>query len=226
MTPAVRKRFTQIGILFMLQAAALFTAAGKMAWWNAWAYLGLYLVFLFANAFILLRKHKDLVEERARAGAGVKTWDKIISGIIFLGGFAVLIVSGLDERFNWIGYIPLQRELSAFGLMTASYPLFTWAMVSNRYFSTLVRIQVERGHSVESGGPYRYVRHPGYTSLLMTYVTIPIALGSQWATIPMILLVVTLIIRTALEDHTLKKELDGYTEYAGRVRFRLVPGIW
>jgi len=226
MTPAIRKRLVQIGFLVLFQAVALFAPVWKWNWWNAWAYLGLYLVFLAFNAFILLGKHKELVEERSQIGAGAKSWDKVIGGIGVLGGLLILIIAGLDERFGWSGSLPLWVQVAAFVLLGLSYPLFTWAMVSNKYFSTVVRIQKERGHSVQTGGPYRFVRHPGYASLLVSYITIPIALGSLWACIPMALLVINLIIRTALEDRTLQNELDGYKEYAGRVRYRLIPGLW
>jgi protein-S-isoprenylcysteine O-methyltransferase Ste14 len=226
MSAAIRKRLLQIGFLVLIQAVALFASVGKWNWWNAWAYLGLYLVFLAFNAFVLLGKHKDLVEERSQIGAGAKGWDKVIGLITGTGGFLILIIAGLDERFGWAGSIPAWVQVAAFVLMGLSYPLFTWAMVSNKFFSTIVRIQKERGHTVQTGGPYRFVRHPGYASLLVSYITIPIALASLWACIPMALLVVNLFIRTALEDRTLQNELDGYTEFAAHVRFRLIPGIW
>jgi protein-S-isoprenylcysteine O-methyltransferase Ste14 len=226
MTPVIRKRLVQIGFLVLIQAVALFASAWRWDWWNAWAYLSLYVAYLVFNAFILLGKHKELVEERAQVGEGAKGWDKIIGFITGIGGFGILILAGLDERFGWAGNIPLWVQVAAMVLLGLSYPLFTWAMVSNKFFSTVVRIQKERGHTVESGGPYRYVRHPGYASLLFSYITIPLALGSLWACIPMLVLVVNLVVRTALEDRTLQNELDGYKEYAGRVRFRLIPGIW
>jgi protein-S-isoprenylcysteine O-methyltransferase Ste14 len=226
MTPAIRKRLIQVGFLILIQAAALFVSAWKWNWWNAWVYLGLYLVYLALNAFILLGKHKELVEERSKVGEGAKGWDKIIGIITGIGGFAILILAGLDERFGWAGSIPLWVQVAAFVLLGLSYPLFTWAMVSNKFFSTIVRIQKDRGHTVQTGGPYRFVRHPGYASLLVTYVTIPIALGSLWACIPMIMLVVNLFIRTALEDRTLQNELEGYKDYTTSVRYRLIPGVW
>jgi protein-S-isoprenylcysteine O-methyltransferase Ste14 len=226
MSPAIRKRLVQIGFLVLIQAVALFVSAWKWNWWNAWAYLGLYLVFLAFNAFILLGKHKELVEERSQIGEGAKGWDKIIGLITGTGGFAILILAGLDERFGWAGSIPLWVQIAAFVLLGLSYPLFTWAMVSNKFFSTIVRIQKDRGHTVQTGGPYRFVRHPGYASLLCSYITIPIALGSLWACIPMVLLVANLFLRTALEDRTLLNELDGYKEYATSVRYRLIPGVW
>lgn len=226
MSPAIRKRLVQIGLMVLIQAVALFVSAWKWAWWNAWVYLVLYLVYLAFNVVVLLGKHKDLVEERSQVGEGSKSWDKIIGMITGVGGFVILILSGLDERFGWQGVVPFWLQVAAFVLLGLSYPLFTWAMVSNKFFSTIVRIQKDRGHTVQTGGPYRFIRHPGYASLLVSYVSIPIALGSWWACIPMGVLVVNLLIRTALEDRTLKKELEGYIDYAGQVRYRLIPGIW
>jgi protein-S-isoprenylcysteine O-methyltransferase Ste14 len=226
MTVAICKRLVQISFLILLQAVALFASAWRWDWWNAWAYLGLYLAFLAFNAFILLGKHKELVEERSQVGKGAKGWDKVIGGISAFGGLLILILAGLDERFGWGGSLPFWVQLAGFVLLGLSYPLFTWAMVSNKFFSTIVRIQTERGHTVQTGGPYRFVRHPGYASLLFTYIAIPIALGSLWACIPMGLLVINLLLRTALEDRTLQNELEGYQEYAGRVKYRLIPGIW
>ena len=226
MTPVIRKRLVQILFLFLAQAVMLFVSVWSWTWWNAWGYLGLYLAFLVFNAFVLIGKHKDLVEERSRIGAGTKGWDRVIGSISAFGGLLILILAGLDERFGWPGGLPLWVQVSAFVLMAVTYPLFTWAMVSNKFFATTVRIQTERGHVVQTGGPYRFVRHPGYVSLFFSYLTLPLALGSPWACIPMILLVVNLFLRTALEDDTLQRELAGYREYAARVRYRLFPGVW
>jgi protein-S-isoprenylcysteine O-methyltransferase Ste14 len=226
MTPAIRKRLVQIGFLVLIQAVVLFVSVWKWDWWNIWVYLGLYMAFLVFNAVVLLPRHKDLVEERSQIGEGAKSWDKVIGGISAFGGLLILIVAGLNERFDWAGSIPFWIQVAAFVLLGLSYPLFTWAMLSNKFFSTIVRIQKERGHTVQTGGPYRFVRHPGYASLLVSYLMIPIALGSLWAVIPAFVLVVNLFVRTVLEDRTLQNELEGYQEYAGRVRFRLIPGFW
>jgi len=226
MTPAIRKRLVQIGFLVLIQAVILFASVWKWDWWNAWAYLGEYLAFLIFNVFVLLPHHKELAEERSRVGEGTKSWDKVIASIGAFGGLFILLLAGLDERFGWAGAIRLEVQIAAFVLLGLSYPLFTWAMVSNKFFAVTVRIQKERGHTVQTGGPYRFVRHPGYASLLVSYITIPIALGSLWACIPMALLVVNLFVRTALEDRTLQNELEGYKDYAARVRYRLLPGIW
>jgi protein-S-isoprenylcysteine O-methyltransferase Ste14 len=226
MTPAIRKRLVQIGFLVLIQAVLLFLSVWKWNWWNAWAYLGTYLAFLASNAVFLLGKHKELVEERSRIGEGTKGWDLVIGSIAAFGGLAILILAGLDERFGWLGNLPLWVHISGLVLLVASYPLFIWAMASNKYFATTVRIQKERGHIVQTGGPYRFVRHPGYASLLVSYLSLPIALGSLWAVIPAVVLVSNLFVRTVLEDRTLENELDGYKEYGVRVRYRLIPGIW
>ena len=226
MTPAIRKRLVQIGFMVLLQAVVLFASAWKWNWWNAWTYLGLYLVYLAFNAIILLGKHKELVEERSQVGAGAKGWDKIIGLITGTGGILILILAGLDERFGWTGSIPFWVQIAAFVLLGLSYPLFTWAMVSNKFFSTIVRIQKDRGHIVQTGGPYRFVRHPGYASLLASYLMIPLALGSLWAVIPAVFVESLLIIRAYLEDKMLQKELAGYAEYASRVKYRILPFIW
>lgn len=226
MTPAIRERLFQIVFLVLIQAVILFVSVWRLNWWNAWAYLVLYLAYLAFNAIVLLGKHKELVEERSRIGEGAKSWDKVIGIITAVGGISMLLLAGLDERLGWAGFLPLGVQITGLLLLGASYPLFTWAMVSNKYFSTIVRIQSDRGHVVQSGGPYRYVRHPGYLSLLISYLMIPVALGSQWAEIPALLLVINLLVRTTLEDRTLQNELEGYKEYTSRVRFRLIPGIW
>ena len=102
----------------------------------------------------------------------------------------------------------------------------SWALVSNAFFATTVRIQDERGHTVVSDGPYQYVRHPGYAGWGLSWVVTPLMLGSLWALIPAGLGAIALVVRTALEDRMLKEELDGYQDYAQRVRYRLLPGVW
>ncbi|MBU0705027.1 MAG: isoprenylcysteine carboxylmethyltransferase family protein, partial [Chloroflexi bacterium] len=104
--------------------------------------------------------------------------------------------------------------------------LFTWGMTANKFFSTSVRIQEERGHTVASEGPYRYVRHPGYVGYIIALFATALALGSLWALVPAVLATCLFVVRTALEDRTLQKELAGYKEYAQQVRYRLLPGVW
>jgi protein-S-isoprenylcysteine O-methyltransferase Ste14 len=226
MIPAIRQHLFQIVFLVLIQAVILFVSVWRLNWWNAWAYLALYLAYLAFTAIVLLGKHKELVEERSRVGEGAKSWDKVIAMLTGVCFISLLILAGLDERLDWAGSLPPGVQIAGLLLLGASYPLFTWAMVSNEYFSPIVRIQSDRGHAVQSGGPYRYIRHPGYLSLLISYLMLPVALGSWWAEIPAVLLIINLLVRTTLEDRTLQSELEGYKEYTSRVRFRLIPGIW
>jgi protein-S-isoprenylcysteine O-methyltransferase Ste14 len=104
--------------------------------------------------------------------------------------------------------------------------LSSWAVVSNKFFSDVIRIQTDRGHTVISDGPYRFMRHPGYVGMILYSLAAPFLLDSPWALIPGGLTVLLVIVRTVVEDRTLLEQLDGYQEYAGRVRYRLLPGVW
>ena len=117
-------------------------------------------------------------------------------------------------------------RILALVLLVAGYALGAYALIENRFFSGVVRIQTERGHKVISSGPYRWVRHPGYSSAFLSYLAAPVLLDSYWALLPAVLLLVGLVIRTRLEDCYLQENLEGYREYARKVRFRLLPGIW
>jgi protein-S-isoprenylcysteine O-methyltransferase Ste14 len=228
MTPAIRKRLFQIGFLVILQGVLLFASAGTMKWASAWAYLALYVAFIAMNGLILFprKDSREMIEERSQIKEGAKGWDKIIGGINVVLGLAMLVVAGLDLRFAWAGQVRLWVQSVAFVLLALSYALFAWAMVSNKFFSTVVRIQKDRGHSVQSGGPYAIVRHPGYASLLVSYLSIPLALDSLWAFLLAFFLVIGIIVRTSLEDRTLQDELEGYQEYSHHVQYRLIPGVW
>jgi protein-S-isoprenylcysteine O-methyltransferase Ste14 len=113
-----------------------------------------------------------------------------------------------------------------FVVILAGYAWGSYALIENRFFSGVVRIQTDRGHHVITGGPYAWMRHPGYAAALLTYLATPFFLDSIWTFIPAIFLTVVLVIRTSLEDKTLQAELPGYRDYAGRVRYRLLPGVW
>jgi protein-S-isoprenylcysteine O-methyltransferase Ste14 len=193
----------------------------------AWVFIGLYLVGISANGVLLLRYSPDVVAERSRAGEGTKYWDKLVGGLWAVSYFVLmLVVAGLDARFGWTGPLPLGVHLAGAVAFALAFALISWSMVSNAYFATVVRIQTDRGHTVCDTGPYRHVRHPGYIGAIIQSLAAPLLLGSLWALIPGGLAALLMVIRTALEDRTLHMELEGYKDYARRVRFRLVPGIW
>jgi protein-S-isoprenylcysteine O-methyltransferase Ste14 len=135
-------------------------------------------------------------------------------------------VAGLDVRFQWTAPLPLGYHIAGLLATSLGYALFLWAMASNAFFSQGVRIQAERGHMVATGGPYRYVRHPGYVGTILAQLGTPFLLGSPWALVPSGLSAALFVLRTWLEDKTLMQELPGYTEYAYQTPSRLLPGIW
>ena len=220
-----------IGVVFV--AVTLFIPAGTLNWAMGWALVGIYAVWVGATALILMPSNPELLIERAtRYKEGVKTWDTVLLSIVGLTTIAKYILAGLDVRWGWtpqalpVGQMPLALQIAALVVAVLGYALGTWAMAANAFFSKVVRIQEDRGHAVATGGPYRYVRHPGYIGTIIFELATPIMLGSLWALIPGGLAALLFVVRTALEDKTLLEELDGYTEYAQQTRYRLLPGIW
>ncbi|GGO86252.1 hypothetical protein GCM10011348_36680 [Marinobacterium nitratireducens] len=141
-------------------------------------------------------------------------------------GFPVVIVAGLDHRYRWSPEFELWLVVVGFVLIAFGYAFAAWALAENRFFSSVVRIQTDRGHAVCDSGPYRFVRHPGYAGNILALFGIVLALGSVWTLIPAAVATIIGVIRTALEDRTLQLELPGYRDYARRVRYRLIPGIY
>jgi protein-S-isoprenylcysteine O-methyltransferase Ste14 len=168
----------------------------------------------------------ELIAERGKGSEGVKRWDKIITGVSLLPALAAPILAGLDRRLGWSPALPLAMHLVGLAAFALGQAGFSWAMVSNPFFSARVRIQRERGHQVARGGPYRFVRHPGYAAFILSSLAAPVFLGSIWALVPAGMTVGLFVMRTAFEDRTLRIELDGYQAYADEVRYRLIPGLW
>jgi protein-S-isoprenylcysteine O-methyltransferase Ste14 len=210
-----------------LHAAVLFLAAGRLDWDEAWIFLGIHLVWLPVNFAFMMRLNPETVAERAGGGEGWKGWDKLVGILFFLVYYiGILATAGLDERYGWTGELGLSYNAAGVAIFVLGGALFSWAMIANAYFSTVVRIQEERGHAVCDKGPYRFVRHPGYVGAILQALGLPLLLDSTWAFVPGALAAVLLIVRTALEDSTLKEELAGYQAYTQRTRYRLLPGIW
>lgn len=214
----------------LLVAVTLFIPAGRLDWWQGWAVVGIYAVWSAANALILIPRNPELLIERASRRKGAATWDTMILSVIGLATLAKHIVAGLDVRWEWTprlwSQMPLALQISALVIAALGYALGTWAMASNPFFSLVNRIQEDRGHAVASSGPYQVVRHPAYVGTAVFELATPILLGSLWALIPGGLIALLTIIRTALEDKMLCRGLPGYQEYASKVRYRLLPGVW
>ena len=222
----ILKRIGTLAIFFVLIAVILFLAAGRLNWTWAWVYLGICLVSVLINGTITLRTSPETIAERGELKM-TRKWDKIVSGLYALAMyFALPLVAGLDVRFGWARDISVAWHVAGAVVFAVGLELSAWAMIANAYFSTAVRIQSDRGHTVCSTGPYRFVRHPGYVGFILQSISVPFLLGSLWALIPGITATVLMIIRTSLEDRTLQAELPGYQDYVQKVRYRLVPGIW
>ena len=214
-----------IGSLFT--AAILFGVSGRLDWVMGWALVGVYAIWTAATAVILLPTHPEMLAERSGPKVGTKKWDMVILSIVGVAELAKYVVAGLDVRRGWSPQFPLALQIAGVVVAVLAYDfILVWAMAANAFFSQTVRIQEERGHAVATGGPYRYVRHPGYVGSILFQIATPFILSSVWTFIPAGLITLLTIVRTALEDKTLLEELDGYQEYAARVRYRLLPGVW
>lgn len=210
----------------LLMIAMILFLAGRMNYWQGWAF-GVITVLLVLVKSIFFPSRSDLIEERIKPGPGTKWWDKVFYAFYIPAFFAIIIIGSLDGgRFGWTSSLPVFVYISGYILYIFSISIFLWAQQINRFFSSVVRIQHDRGHEVIQTGPYKYVRHPGYIGGILMAISTALVLGSLYALIPAGGVVILLIIRTYLEDTTLQKELPGYADYAKKVSFRLLPGVW
>jgi protein-S-isoprenylcysteine O-methyltransferase Ste14 len=222
----ILKRLGTIAAMFTFIAAILFLAAGRVNWLWAWVYLGISIASVIINGVVVLRTNPGTIAERGEAKL-TRKWDQIVSGLYALASYLLLpLVAGLDVRLGWTADPDLAVHAAGALVYAAGLGLLAWAMAANAFFSTAVRIQTDRGHTVCDTGPYRFVRHPGYVGLILQAVGVPILLGSFWALFPGIAAAILIGIRTSFEDRTLQVELPGYVDYVRRVRWRLIPGIW
>jgi protein-S-isoprenylcysteine O-methyltransferase Ste14 len=200
----------------------------QWSWWEAWVYALLNIFGFAISRALAARRNPDLLVERGRflQHQDAKSWDKLLSPLVGLGGSLIPLVAGFDALFDWSPSFSLGIKIPSLIILLVGYAIASYALIENRFFSGMVRIQIERGHQLVSSGPYRWVRHPGYAGALLTYLVTPLFLDSIWAYLPTFFLSTVLFIRTSLEDRTLQDELEGYRDYTRRVRFRLVPGIW
>ena len=221
--------WVRLTAFYALHACVLMLCGYDWGWWQGWAYS-----LLFASSGIGVRlwaerRHPGLMAERAQLSRapGVKSWDRLLAPLMALSlGLPLFVVAGLDHRFEWSPHFPSWINILGLVFASAGYGFAGWAFLENRFFSAVVRIQSERGHVVCDTGPYKIVRHPGYSGGVLSPFAMALALDSVWTLIPATAAVVIAVVRTALEDRTLQKELPGYREYADRVRYRLVPGIY
>lgn len=210
----------------VMLALMLFLAAGAVNWIAGWAMVIVMAGWVIGTALVVIPRYPELLAERTGPKKGAKLWDTALLGLYGVAMMIMWIVAGLDLRYSWSSGIGPVAQIAALLVVVAGYALVVWATGTNAFFSQVVRIQTERGHTVISSGPYRYVRHPAYVGMTLVVLGAPIMLGSWWALISGVVSTLLVIVRTSLEDKTLQAELPGYTEYAQRTRYRLLPGVW
>ena len=198
-------------------------------WWQAWVFAGVSIGGFILSRALAAQRDPSLLAERARFADHKDTvsWDRYLAPMVAIGGGLIPLIAGLDVRFAWAPLIDnLWVIIVALILVVLGYVIGAYALMENRFFSGVVRIQHERGHHVISTGPYSWVRHPGYAAAAITFLATPFLLGSWCALGAAVLVLIVLVIRTRLEDETLHAHLKGYPQYAHRVKHRLVPGVW
>jgi protein-S-isoprenylcysteine O-methyltransferase Ste14 len=212
--------------LFGCLIALFFGSGGTFNWPEAWLFLILYSVAVTIVVVWMKKNAPELLKERMSRRKDAKTWDKIILIVYTVLVMAMVVITSFDAvRYQW-SHVPLIVKVLGFSGFIPAFLLVFWTMTQNRYLSEVVRIQVERDHKVCTTGPYAYVRHPMYVGVIIFILCLPLALGSYFALFFSVAIVILFIIRTALEDQTLQKELVGYKEYAEQVRYKLIPGLW
>jgi len=227
------RQWLRLVLVYLLIPLILFFCAWDLGWWQAWVYALLILAAGIGGRIWAEQRHPGLTAERQNIEniQNAKAWDKVLAPLMAVSiSYPMVIVAGLDHRFNWTTYwtgeFPLWLSVIGFLLIAFGYAFAAWAVAENRFFSSVVRIQTERGHVVCDTGPYRFVRHPGYAGNVLALFGIVLALNSVWTLIPAAVATIISVIRTTLEDRTLLEELAGYEDYAQRVRYRLMPGIY
>jgi len=223
------RQWIRLVVVYLLIPLILFICAWDLGWWQAWLYAMLILAAGIGGRMWAEQRHPGLTAERQNVEniQNAKAWDKVLAPLMAVSiGFPMVIVAGLDHRYHWSFEFPLWLIVMGFILIALGYAYAAWALAENRFFSSVVRIQTDRGHVVCDSGPYRFVRHPGYAGNILALFGIVLALGSVWTLIPAAVASIIAVIRTVLEDQTLQEELPGYRDYARRVRYRLIPGIY
>lgn len=209
-----------------LVLALFFAPGGSLAWTRGWLLLDAIVACAVVHGAYVRRRNPELAKARERIGEGTARWDYAWNPLWWLLLFSAPAVAGVEQvRFGHDAW-PLPWAALGGAVLAAGFTVSARAMAVNRFFEGTVRLQQERGHQVVDAGPYRVVRHPGYVGLALWAVAQPLIVGSTWAVGPAVAAVAWVVLRTALEDAFLRKGLEGYEDYARRVRWRLVPGVW
>jgi protein-S-isoprenylcysteine O-methyltransferase Ste14 len=208
-------------------AVLLFVPAGTLRWPGAWVFLAFMVVTGLACGGWLAKNNPGLLAERMKSPiqADQPADDKRLLAVFFAVNLIWMIAMGLDERFH-PGRMPPALQVLGLALLIASSAFIMWVFIVNTFAAAIVKVQSERGHHVISSGPYAYVRHPMYTGGVLFMVGASLLIGSWWGVAISPVFAVLFAVRTRIEERTLTAGLPGYADYASRVRYRLVPGVW
>ena len=226
---ATSRQWARLVSAYLLIPTILLICGGDLGWWQAWLYSLLIVTAGLGGRMWSEQRHPGLLAERQNIEniRNAKAWDKVLAPLMAVSiAYPMVGVAGLDHRYDWSSEFPLWLIVIGFILISLGYAFATWALAENRFFSSVVRIQTDRGHEVCDSGPYRIVRHPGYAGNILALFGIVLALSSVWALIPAVAASIIAVIRTVLEDRTLHQELPGYRNYARRVQYRLIPWVY
>ncbi len=216
-------------MVYFLIPLILLVCGGDLGWWQAWLYSLLIVAAGIGGRLWAEQRHPGLTAERQNIEnyQNAKAWDKVLAPLMAVSiVFPLVIVAGLDHRYHWSPEFPLWVNAVGFILISLGYFLGAWSLAENRFFYSVVLVQTDRGHVVCDSGPYRFVRHPAYAGSIFPLFGIVLALDSVWTLFPVAAATIITVLRTVLEDRTLQEELPGYRDYARRVRYRLLPGIF
>lgn len=206
--------------------AIIFLSAGRILYWQGLVYLVIGLIMFMLN-YTVLKMDAELLKERLKPGEGTLKWDKTILGLSFLVTILMYMVAGFDSgRYHWSPDFHWSIYLTGIVLTALGQLLFLVAQKQNKFFSSTVRIQSEREHLVCDTGLYKIVRHPAYMGSIIQALGFPLLFGSLWSIIPIFALIILFIIRTHLEDITLKNKLKDYSAYSEKTRYKIIPYVW
>ncbi|MBN2431257.1 MAG: isoprenylcysteine carboxylmethyltransferase family protein [Acidobacteria bacterium] len=222
-----RRAARKLTLASLFFGGILFAAAGRLDWTMGWIFWGTLTACMISTTLMLAKRYPELLAERLSIRPGIKKWDLYLASATAVWiPLTTIAVGALDFRWGWTQ--PYSGAVQAAGLLflLSGDLIVLWAMYRNPFFSAVVRIQTDRNHHVVTGGPYRWIRHPGYLGAMLYVISIPLILNSLWAWIPVAVIEILTLVRTVLEDRTLQRELPGYAQYAREVPYRLLPSVW
>jgi protein-S-isoprenylcysteine O-methyltransferase Ste14 len=219
-----RKSMSLLAGFVLILAAVMFVPAG-VGWRQGWLFFVVFWAFTISSAAYLWRVNREIYVARSKVHEGTKPWDKVLMVLLLASLLAIFLTAALDARYGWSA-VSTPLVVVGYILFTLGFAMTTWVYAVNKFAEPSVRIQSDRGQEVVDTGPYAIVRHPLYAASIVLFAGMALAMGSYWASVPVAVGLLVIIVRIVLEDRLLQSELAGYKEYASRVRYRLVPGIW